>query len=50
MAISPTTVRRYLCCAYRRLGMHDKSQIAGVLGATGGATDDEPVEAGREPR
>ncbi|PXX37501.1 hypothetical protein NA66_1004141 [Burkholderia pyrrocinia] len=46
MAISPTTVRRYLCCAYRKLGMHDKSQIAGVLGAT----DDEPVEAGGEPR
>lgn len=33
MAISPTTVRRYLRCAYRKLGMHDKSQIASVLGA-----------------
>ncbi|MDN7858179.1 LuxR C-terminal-related transcriptional regulator [Burkholderia cepacia] len=50
MAISPTTVRHYLRCAYRKLGMHDKSQIAGVLGATGGAADDEPVEAGGEPR
>ncbi len=33
MAISPTTVRHYLRCAYRKLGMHDKSQIASVLGA-----------------
>ncbi|MGS0892300.1 response regulator transcription factor [Burkholderia stagnalis] len=46
MAISPTTVRHYLRCAYRKLGMHDKSQIAGVLAATG----DEPAEAGGEPR
>nr|WP_239007454.1 LuxR C-terminal-related transcriptional regulator [Burkholderia diffusa] len=50
MAISPTTVRHYLRCAYRKLGMHDKSQIAGVLGATGGTTDDEPVEAVIAPR
>ncbi|WP_375782231.1 LuxR C-terminal-related transcriptional regulator [Burkholderia stagnalis] len=33
MAISPTTVRHYLRCACRMLGMHDKSQIASVLGA-----------------
>lgn len=33
MAISPATVRHYLRCAYRKLGMHDKSQIPGVLGA-----------------
>ncbi|KVL84942.1 hypothetical protein WT94_20475 [Burkholderia stagnalis] len=36
MAISPTTVRHYLRCAYRKLGMHDKSQIASVLGAGSG--------------
>ncbi|WP_323118860.1 helix-turn-helix transcriptional regulator [Burkholderia alba] len=33
MEISPATVRHYLRCAYRKLGMHDKSQISGVLGA-----------------
>uniref|UniRef100_UPI001FC8BFE6 response regulator transcription factor n=1 Tax=Burkholderia gladioli TaxID=28095 RepID=UPI001FC8BFE6 len=49
MAISPTTVRHYLRCAYRKLGMHDKRQIAGVLGATG-PTDDEPAEAGSPVR
>ncbi|OXH82036.1 helix-turn-helix transcriptional regulator, partial [Burkholderia multivorans] len=39
MAISPTTVRHYLRCAYRKLGMHDKSQIAGVLGASADVAD-----------
>lgn len=32
MEIAPATVRHYLRCAYRKLGMHDKSQIGGVLG------------------
>ncbi|WP_196755220.1 response regulator transcription factor, partial [Burkholderia territorii] len=50
MAISPTTVRHYLRCAYRKLGMHDKSQIAGVLGATRGPADDDPAAAGVAPR
>lgn len=32
MEIAPATVRHYLRCAYRKLGMHDKSQISGALG------------------
>ena len=32
MAISPATVRHYLRCAYKKLGMHDKSQIPWLLG------------------
>lgn len=31
MDLSPTTVRHYLRCAYRKLGMHDKSQIPRLL-------------------
>lgn len=31
MGISPTTVRHYLRCAYKKLGMHDKGQIANVV-------------------
>ncbi|HEV3429660.1 MAG TPA: LuxR C-terminal-related transcriptional regulator [Paraburkholderia sp.] len=31
MGISPTTVRHYLRCAYRKLGMHDKSEIPRLL-------------------
>lgn len=33
MAISPATVRHYLRCAYRKLGMHDKSEIPRLLAA-----------------
>ncbi|WP_415914338.1 response regulator transcription factor [Paraburkholderia sp. J67] len=33
MGISPTTVRHYLRCAYRKLGMHDKSEIPRLLTA-----------------
>ncbi|PCE24252.1 helix-turn-helix transcriptional regulator [Burkholderia ubonensis] len=52
MAISPTTVRHYLRCAYRKLGMHDKSQIAGVLGAAVEPPCDVPAtaSAGDRPR
>jgi len=32
MAISPTTVRHYVRCAYKKLGMHDKSQIPRLFG------------------
>lgn len=35
MGISPTTVRHYLRCAYRKLGMHDKSEIPRLLAAPG---------------
>jgi DNA-binding CsgD family transcriptional regulator len=31
MGISPTTVRHYLRCAYRKLGMHDKIEIPRLL-------------------
>ena len=31
MGLSPSTVRHYLRCAYKKLGMHDKGQIASVL-------------------
>lgn len=31
MGISPTTVRHYLRCAYRKLGMHDKTEIPRLL-------------------
>lgn len=34
MDISPTTVRHYLRCAYKKLRMHDKSQIASILNLT----------------
>nr|WP_254215586.1 LuxR C-terminal-related transcriptional regulator [Burkholderia multivorans] len=50
MAISPTTVRHYLRCAYRKLGMHDKSQIAGVLGASADVPDERPAAAPRDLR
>ncbi|MBY4829178.1 helix-turn-helix transcriptional regulator [Burkholderia dolosa] len=50
MAISPTTVRHYLRCAYRKLGMHDKSQIAGVLGAIGGERCADAIERGDDVR
>lgn len=40
MAISPTTVRHYLRCAYKKLGMHDKSQIPWLLGLRDGAAAD----------
>ncbi|MGU7773168.1 hypothetical protein ACV229_23690 [Burkholderia sp. MR1-5-21] len=36
-------------CAYRKLGMHDKSQIAGVLGAADDPALDALADAGREP-
>lgn len=39
MAISPTTMRHYLRCAYRKLGMHDKSQIASVPGTAGAGSE-----------
>src|SRR5471032_2031298 len=32
MAIAPTTVRHYLRCAYKKLEMHNKSQIQRLLG------------------
>ncbi|MDM0114018.1 LuxR C-terminal-related transcriptional regulator [Variovorax sp. J22R133] len=35
MAISPTTVRHYVRCAYKKLGMHDKSEIPWLLGLQG---------------
>lgn len=31
MGISPTTVRHYLRCAYRKLGMHEKTEIPRLL-------------------
>lgn len=31
MNLSPATVRHYLRCAYKKLGMHDKGQIANAL-------------------
>lgn len=31
MNLSPATVRHYLRCAYKKLGMHDKGQIASAL-------------------
>lgn len=33
MGISPTTVRHYLRCAYRKLGMHEKTEIPRLLAA-----------------
>ncbi|MBW0447132.1 response regulator transcription factor [bacterium M00.F.Ca.ET.228.01.1.1] len=39
MAISPATVRHYLRCAYKKLGMHDKSQIPWLLGLRENAAD-----------
>jgi DNA-binding CsgD family transcriptional regulator len=49
MDISPTTVRHYLRCAYRKLGMHDKSQIASVLGAADGTMLDAATATSGEP-
>jgi DNA-binding CsgD family transcriptional regulator len=36
MAIAPTTVRHYLRCAYKKLEMHDKSDIPRLLGVESG--------------
>nr|WP_246327120.1 helix-turn-helix transcriptional regulator [Burkholderia guangdongensis] len=49
MDISPTTVRHYLRCAYRKLGMHDKSQIASVLGGADGAMPGPPATEDGSP-
>ncbi|WP_424780890.1 response regulator transcription factor [Paraburkholderia sp.] len=43
MAISPTTVRHYLRCAYKKLGMHDKSQIPWLLGLRDNAAANAPA-------
>ncbi|HYA59387.1 MAG TPA: helix-turn-helix transcriptional regulator, partial [Burkholderiaceae bacterium] len=35
MGIAPTTVRHYLRCAYRKLGMHEKTEIPRLLASLG---------------
>lgn len=44
MGISPTTVRHYLRCAYRKLGMHDKIEIPRLLASL------KQAEAASTPR